>query len=225
MEDAMARRKKPAEQPAEQPAEKPAAKKAERKQPSSTGKVVNVEADQSKWRVKLQQSRLKFDDDQKQIYLAEYAVHGRKGDAARAAGVCLETVRQHMNNDEEFVLAREEAFETYRDKYIGKVVGDLSLEGVLKETLDKEGNVIKIERVYPTPIQILEMKRLDPDYRDKGSLELTGMGGGVLRVEPDQTAEEVRVEAEAMNEVGRKFDEEEDRRKAAKKAALKKAGE
>ena len=196
---------------------------AKRKRASTTGKVKNVEADQSNWRKKLQQSRLKFDDKQKLIYLEEYAQHGRKGDSARAAGVCLETVRKHMQNDEEFTLAREEAFEVYKDKYIGTVVQDQSLNGVERKFFDKDGNLTKVELVFATNIQAMELKRLDPDYRDKGSLELSGYGGGVLRVEPDQTEEETRAEAMLMNEEGRKFDEEEDKRKAVKKAALKKA--
>lgn len=187
-------------------------------QPSSTGKVRNVKADQTTWRVKLQQSRLKFDDEQKALYLTELAQHGLKGRAAQAAGVCPNTVNMHADNDEDFSEARTLAIEEYRDKVVDHV-GTLVLEGIEVRKYDKEGNLIEERRDFPIPLITLEARRVEPGYRDKQTIDLNTTGaGGVLLAPAGRSPEEAIKEGEAANEVARK------KRDAEAAAAKKKNG-
>ncbi len=89
----MARLKKDGTPKKKQPGKRKGTKGA-----TTTGKK-NPKADQTNWRVKLQQSRLKFDDDQKDLYCSELREHGRKNRAARACGVAAATARRHIDND------------------------------------------------------------------------------------------------------------------------------
>ena len=125
--------------------------------PSSTGKVSNVRADQTNWRRKMQQSRLKFDDDQKERYIECLRATGLKGRAAEFAGVCRQAVQNHRENDPEFVEAADDALEAYRDVVAAEVKrrgvdgwlepvyhrGQRAMELVLDEdgkpTLNKDG--------------------------------------------------------------------------------------
>lgn len=182
--------------------------------PSSTGKVRKVRADQTIWRKKLQQSRLKFDDPQKQTYLTELASHGLKGRAAAAAGVCSQTVNDHCNNDDDFSEAVDEAIDTYRDGVVeevsrrGKVGWDEAVwqKGMqaLMPVTDDDGNVLYTGegesrrpvmrpasvRKFSDPLLILEAKRVDPAYREKQTIDLNPEGGGVLvapaRISPEE---------------------------------------
>lgn len=165
---------------------------------STTGKVRDVPADQSNWRVKLQQSRIKFDDDQKQVYCQQLAEHGMKGRAAMAADTCRQTVANHMENDPDFAEAVEAALQEYRDMRVEKWIGELAYEGVLVESFDKEGNCIKTKREYPIRLIELELKRIDPGYRDKQTLDLNH-GGGVMVAPAGMTPEQWIAEQEKAN--------------------------
>lgn len=159
--------------------------------PSSTGKVKNVRADQSNWRTRLQQSRIKFDDDQKEIYLASIAEHSRKGDAASAAGVSSGTVDKHRQNDPEFAEQELQALKRYRDKLVTHIQ-KLALEGEEIKRYDKEGNLIEERRVYPIRLIEMEAKRVEPEYRDKQSIDIGGSGGGVLLVPQGMSSEDFK---------------------------------
>lgn len=141
------------------------------------------EVDMSTWRVKLRASMITFDDKAKEIYLNEFASHGRKKHAADAAGVSLHLVRSHLKNDPEFAKAHDEACESYRDQFVEHAIGNLATKGipVMGAMKDGEGKVITYEqrRDYPIPIVILELRRVDPTYRDKQEIDITS-GGSVL---------------------------------------------
>ena len=146
---------------------------------STTGRGKRARADQTNWRTKLQQSRLKFDDDQKGIYLDALAEHGMKGRAAKTAGVARTTVLNHIENDEEFADLVDDAVQDYRDSFVDHAVHDLAREGVLVQSWDKDGNLIREKREYPVPIIQMELKRIEPAYRDKQTIDLNH-GGGVI---------------------------------------------
>ncbi len=155
-------------------------------------------ADQTNWRKKLQTSRIKFDDEAKEIFLAAFAEHGRKFDAAMAAGVGTLTVSNHCKNDPDFAQAYDEAKAEYRDKFVSKVIGQLAYEGVLIER--KIGkNVIETKRDYPIRLIELELKRVDPTYRDKQEVNISG-GGGVLVVPAAMTPAEWVADQAKKNE-------------------------
>ncbi|MEE8372946.1 MAG: hypothetical protein V3R87_04490 [Dehalococcoidia bacterium] len=173
-------------------------------QPSSTGKK-NPEADQTNWRKKLQQSRLKFDDEQKYIYLEHLAAHGLKGRAAGVSGVCSYTVNKHIKNDPDFEEAVNEAIETYNDT-VGDEVRRRGVEGFLKPIfykgarviepiLDEDGVQLTTEDGQPRyrycdvmehsdRMLELEAKRTNPAYRDKQTIDLNATGGVLVVPEP-----------------------------------------
>lgn len=155
-------------------------------------------ADQTNWRKKLQASRIKFDDEAKEIFLAAFAEHGRKFDAALAAGVGTLTVSNHCKNDPDFAQAYDEAKAEYRDKFVAKAIGELAYEGILIER--KIGDdVIETKRDYPIRLIELELKRIDSTFRDKQEVSLTG-GGGVLVVPAAMTPAEWVADQARKNE-------------------------
>lgn len=181
-----------------------------KKGPSSTGQVIDVRADQTGWRQKLQQSRIKFDDDQKDIYIEALEQHGLKGRAAETAGVCRQTVGDHLENDEGFKLRYGAALEKYRDTIAEEVKrrgqagwdepifhkGVRALEPVLNPdgtTMLEDGQPIyryASIRKFSDRLLELEAKRVDPAYRDKQTIDLNQTGGGVLVAPADMTPQE-----------------------------------
>lgn len=157
--------------------------------PSSTGLVRNVPADMTNWREKVQLSRLKFDDIQKKIYLAALTETGLKGVACAEAGVSDNTVTKHMADDPDFAEAREMAITAYRDT-ISAIVHHLAVNGAKTRFLDAEGKMTS-EKVEPCLRMIeMEAKRVNPEYRDKQTIDVNTNGGGVLIAPDDQTPDE-----------------------------------
>ncbi len=158
----------------------------------------NPIADQTGWRRKLSTNQLKFDDAAKEIFLAVFATHGRKKDAATAAGVGFLTVNNHIKNDPFFAQAYDEALMEYRDKFVAKAIGELAYEGILIEKKIGE-EVIETKRDYPIRLIELELKRIDSTFRDKQEVNLTG-GGGILVVPAGMTPAEWVADQERKNE-------------------------
>lgn len=170
------------------PPDKPTTEKR-KQQASSTGRVQNVPVVQDNWRTKLMKARIKFDDEQKILYLNAIASHGMKGRAAQTAGVCMQTVNDHLQNDPDFAEARGEALETYRDMFVDHAMS-LALEGEKHKFYDKDGNLISEKHVYPIRLIELELKRIEPGFRDKQTIELNASGGGVLVAPAEQSPED-----------------------------------
>lgn len=177
-------------------AKKTPAKKA-RASTTGKGRADKVKADQTNWRTKLQQSRIKFDDDQKETYLLKYAEHGLKGRAAKEAGVCLQTVNNHIDNDPDFAAAVEAAQAEYRDKVVDHST-DLALNGIEVKKYNKDGDLIEERRDYPIRLIELELKRVEPGYRDKQTIDLNH-GGGVMVAPPDMSPEDWIKQQEEKN--------------------------
>lgn len=166
-------------------------KRQARRRPSTTGGP-NPQAEMSTWRKKLQLSRLKFDDVAKDIFLAELSCHGRKGDAAAAAGVTAQTVRDHAKIDPEFAEALEVALESYRDLVVDHAQ-DLLLNGTIVRRFDQKGHVVEERVEYPIALLLAELKRVDHSYRDKAGAPEPAAGeneddptvGGVILLPAD----------------------------------------
>ncbi len=180
---------------------------------TTTGKGAGgrpVNADQSGWRVKLAQQRIKFDDDQKDIYLAELAKTGRKLHSAEVANTTRQTVTRHMKNDMDFADKVADAEGQYAEDVQAEVKRrgmDGHLEPLYhggKRTLnvlvDKDGIAIldADDQIQFIPASVLrhsdrllelEAKRTNPEYRDKPALD-PGALGGVLVAPADMTPTE-----------------------------------
>ena len=186
---------------------------------SSTGKVKDVQADQTNWRTQLRQSRIKFDDEQKQIYLAKMAETGLKGESARAAGVSLSCVQKHRDNDEEFAEAEAAAMKRYSD-FVASAVRARGIEGyeepvffkgvrAIEPVLDENGAqvlddqdrpIYKFTGVRKFSDRMLEMeaKRTNEEYRDKQTIDLNA-NAGVLVAPEGMDPEDWIAEQEAKN--------------------------
>ena len=172
-----------------------------RKQGTTTGlgSAELVEANQNNWRVKLQQARLKFDDPAKRVFLKEYAEHGLKGKAAKAAGVCTATIKVHSLNDPEFAEAMQEAAVEYRDKIVGHAT-KLALEGTEIKRFNRSGDLLEQRKEYPIRLIELELKRVEPGYRDKQTIDVQH-GGGIMVAPAAMTPEEWVAQQEKQNKI------------------------
>lgn len=153
-----------------------------RKKPqASTYGKLNPIADQSSWRVKLRTQSLKFDDEQKETYLVALSEHGQRMAAAAAAGVSLQCVRDHLKNDPDFAAAFDQALQAYRDKVVN-VAQKLALEGIKRPIIGglHKDEVVAHEMVYATNILAMELKRVEPGYRDKQVEQASDETPGVL---------------------------------------------
>lgn len=141
--------------------------------------LVDFQDEDGTWRKKIVMSRVKFDDRAKGVFLEEYRKWGRMGESAAAAGVTAQTVRHHIDTDEEFAQAVYIAEEEYRDKLIGHHQ-NLVFNGQEKVYYDRNGNIMSRETVYPVRLIELELKKHDPGYRDKQELAVTHTGGVLI---------------------------------------------
>lgn len=149
-------------------------------------------ADQSDWRQKLKASRIKFDDPAKARYLAELERTGRRGLAARAAGVCNETVARHIKDvDPDFAESVTEAERRYADRICNKIEME-AVEGVLvtKSRIVKADNgedfeeEVHREVKFETALRGRILAKLDPSYRENSTLNLNNTGGGGVLLIP-----------------------------------------
>ncbi len=156
---------------------------------SSTG-VPNPNVDMSNWRVKRQKSRIKFDDDAKEIYLRELLEHGKKYIAARMAGVCPDTAIQHAKDDPEFA-AEVTAVIKMRAERIVKTLEKQGLEVYYHPIHDKDGNEVGQKEMRETPLRNQLLKRYDPEYKDRIDVTSQDRQVGVIVVPQGLTLEQV----------------------------------
>jgi hypothetical protein len=155
-------------------------------------------ADQSAWRRRMRANRLKFDDAAKATCLERLAEHGLRGRAATEAGVTLKTVHHHLEADPEFAEAYDQALVAYRDKFVDHAT-TLAYEGVPRVRYGKGGEVVEETRDYPVRLIELELKRVEPAYRDRPAVDHTHRGGVMVApadMEPEEFIEKMRRKAE-----------------------------
>lgn len=135
---------------------------------------INPNVDIENWRQKLRRRSVKFDDDQKVVFLRAFATHGMKMRACDEADVSLQTVNNHIENDPEFGNMVDEALQSYRDTLAEEVTRrgrDGYLEGVYNKDgrvfehwHDEDGNPIYRHRETGKAVYF-------PDYRDMSAEE------------------------------------------------------
>lgn len=154
------------------PSEKQQAKRAREREQALT------------WRERFENApAAKFDDQAKAIYLNVLRKTGLKVRSAKAAGVTLTTVQRHIDNDPGFAAAREEALAEYAD-LIQQHAFKLSVQGVKEPIVggkDKD-QIVAHKEVYATNILAMEMRRTNPEYKERQEIDLNQKGGGVLVV-------------------------------------------
>lgn len=125
--------------------------------------------DQTNWRQKLAERRIKFDDDQKHIFLREYAATGLKCRSAEKATVSLLTINNHIDNDPDFAEAVDEALQTYRDSVVQEV-NRRGKVGVLKPVYNKDGRVY--EPVYDERTGQMQRRSVTVEVKDPKTGEI-----------------------------------------------------
>lgn len=138
--------------------------------------LVEYQDEDGNWRSRIKMSRIKFGDAEKGVFLETYRKWGRMGEAAAAAGVATNTVRKHIEEDEDFAQALLMAEEEYREKLIGHHQ-DLVFNGTIKKSYDRNGNIVSEETIYPIRLIELELKKHDSGYREKQEVSVNHSGG------------------------------------------------
>mgnify|MGYP003636561500 CR=1 FL=1 len=161
------------------------------KKPSKTSEVASIlKPDMSTWRLQLTDTKLKFDDEMKGLWLEAFAEHGRLYQACKDVGISYIVFSQHLTIDPGFAEMVATAKMAYRDTVVGHGM-DLAMNGRVRKKYDKDGHLIQEETVYETGILMMEMKRVEPEYRERGEpAGDPGKKGGVIVVPPTVTIEE-----------------------------------
>lgn len=138
------------------------------------GKVPRV--DTANWRKRVREMQIKFDDDQKDIFLNELALHGKLALAATAANTLTQTVADHRKMDPEFDLACTMILQHLDEEVVAQIERE-AREGFPEMSYDKDGNLVKEKRNYESGIRFAMMKKRDAGYQEKQSLDLNHKGG------------------------------------------------
>ena len=175
--------------------------KPKKQRPSSTGGGPSAPIDQSNWRRKLQERRVKFDDHRKSLFIEHFSKTSRVMESCRVAGICLATYRKHLENDPEFIEMFEEAKMSYRDRCHAHA-DMLMFEGVDKPQIGGKfkDEIICYVKEYSVPLLQMELRRVDPSYKERSEVELNATGGGVLVVPADKTPQQWIEEQQKLNE-------------------------
>lgn len=158
------------------PGSEPFSKKPPEERVSTWGKA-NPVADQTGWRRSLRPDQIKFDDEMKGRFLEQILVHGKRALAAQAAGVSMQTVRNHMKIDPEFAELFDQALQERADR-VTRQIEEEALEGFEEPIFHaKTGELLGTKRVYETPIRLAILKRYDPEYKDRSESTVVGAIG------------------------------------------------
>jgi hypothetical protein len=123
-----------------------------------------------------------FDDAAKGLALDVMARTGRMSDAAKAAGVSLTTVKNHISKDNEFAQAWEVARQEYAD-HITSLIEERAFIGMEEPIIGGKfrDQVVGTKRVYSDSLAVMHAKRYVEEYREKQQLDVS-IAGGVLAV-------------------------------------------
>ncbi len=86
---------------------------------------------------------------------------------------------KHLDNDPDFEEACADAIDAYGDKILA-IGRKCATEGAVTKRYDKDDRLIDTQVSQSIPILMMEMKRVEKDYRDKPIVDVTALGGGVL---------------------------------------------
>lgn len=159
-----------------------------------------AEADKNDWRGKSRIKPSKFDDRLKSIFLNVYAETNRVMEALKIVEIDHGTLQYHLERDEEFAAGYEDAKRKYRDK-IHRHATELMLQGTEVPIIggkNKDQIVAKYKN-YPIPLLQMELKRVDPDYKDRQEIDHKN-GGGVVVIPNDVSADDWIKEQQKLNE-------------------------
>lgn len=115
------------------------------------------------------------DDRAKATYLEILALTGRIGEAARAAGACMEVFRLLRLNDEKFKELHEEALQDYRDRLEAEA-HRRAVEG-WEEPVYQKGELVGYVTKHSDKMLELLLKRHIPEFTDRVAVDAKHSGG------------------------------------------------
>ena len=131
----------------------------------------------------------KFDDERKAVFLSELERLGSYRAACAAINMDRTTILRHRKTDEDLAEACEKALEKLTEKLI-TVARMLAIEGVVEESYDKTGRVIRRRVRHDTKILLRMLASRDPEnWSETKKVEQTITGSvdhnhkGSIRVE------------------------------------------
>ena len=110
--------------------------------------------------------------EREELVCAAIREHGRLGDAARSAGVCRAGVERRRLSHPHFAQMVMEARKDFAETTIRKVQ-DFAWEG-REEEVFKNGEPIGTKKTWFPQLQVLEARRVVPEYRDNAKVKVTG---------------------------------------------------
>ncbi len=146
---------------------------------STTGGPGPRRVDFSNWREDVRNAkRIKLCDDQKIRFLDHFAENGRMTHAAQAAGVGYNTIKNHLEKDPEFEDAFLQAKRAYRDR-VAETAYRIAVEGYEEPIVGgkEKDQIVAYKQVYATNILAMELRRVDPDYKERTEVDMNVKGG------------------------------------------------
>jgi|CXWL01.1.fsa_nt_gi hypothetical protein len=136
-----------------------------------------------KWRsIAQNRGTTSFNDKDKARFLKHYALHGRIGQAAAFAKVSRPTILAHRKADPDFDEACQQAWDAWKER-VEMTAEKVAILGVDRPIMGGKykDEVVAYERTYDSKILAMELKRVNPEYREKNELSVT-LNAGVLAI-------------------------------------------
>lgn len=112
-----------------------------------------------------------FTSELKAAFVLAYERSGEKKAAAAAVGMTRQTIYNHLGSDPEFAADCERARGRLLETCIERLK-HLAIDGVLKTTYDKDGNVVAVTKIYSERMLLAWLKRLERDkWGDKVAVD------------------------------------------------------
>jgi len=145
--------------------------------------------DRRNWRGAIDPEKVTFDDKKKFEFLKHYFRHGKKGIAARQAGVNPSTVNNHLKEDPDFLLAFTECRDARAEMIVSRLETE-ALEGIYEPIFDKDGVHVGDKLKLETNLRLAVLKRYDPAYKENSGTTINNNVAGVVVMPAVTTKEE-----------------------------------
>jgi len=140
-----------------------------------------------------------FDDNAKNLFLEEVSRTGLLAKSAKVIGVNSRFIKKHLEDNQEFFEAYEEALLMYQESLQAEM-HRRAVEGV-EEDVYFQGVVCGQKRVYSDSLLTTLTKAKVPEFRDRQKLDVAVSGGVLLTLPPAQSQEQWLASTEPIAEL------------------------
>lgn len=157
-----------------------------------------IKYENKSWRKGHNERKAKFDDTRMGIYLKVLEKTGKPVISARAAGICMQTVRNHREMDHEFKEEEDEVLALHAERIVDELVGSF-VKGEKQGIYNKDGDKVGEKTVFETAGRVTVLKKYDHSFREKADIDVN-IGGGVLVAPPEMSVEAFIEKAKALRD-------------------------